>query len=117
MRLLVTRLVALTAFAVGVFAAPAAGQSQKMYKWVDERGKDFGIGRPYLHRDPPHVGPIDGQEYVSRRGSAKTQEAEAATKKKVVRVATRDDRSKAKAKPARAAKLSKTAKLSKGRTM
>jgi hypothetical protein len=91
--------------------------TDKLWKWVDERGKDFGIGRPYLHRDPPHVGPIDGQEYVSRRGSAKTQEAEAATKKKVVRVATRDDRSKAKAKPARAVKLSKTAKLSKGRTM
>jgi hypothetical protein len=85
--------------------------TEKLWKWVDERGKDFGIGRPYLNRDPPHVAPIDGKEYVSRRGSAKTQEAEAATKKKVIRVATRDDRSKAKAKPA------KTARLSKGRTM
>ena len=85
--------------------------TDKLWKWVDEHGKDFGVGRPYLNRDPPHVGPIDGQEYVSRRGSAKTQEAEAATKKKVVRVAARDDRSKAKAKPA------KTARLSKGRTM
>ena len=85
--------------------------TDKLWKWVDEHGKDFGVGRPYLNRDPPHVGPIDGQEYVSRRGSAKTQEAEAATKKKVIRVATRDDRSKAKAKPA------KTARLSKGRTM
>ena len=25
------------------------------------------------HRDPPHVAPIDGQEYASRRGGAKTQ--------------------------------------------
>jgi hypothetical protein len=97
--------------------------TEKHWKWVDERGKDFGIGRPYLNRDPPHVAPIDGQEYVSRRGSAKTQEAEAPTRKKVTRVAARDDRSKAKAKPdktaklSKAAKLSKTAKLSKGRTM
>ena len=91
--------------------------TEKLWKWVDERGKEFGIGRPYLNRDPPHVAPIDGQEYVSRRGGAKTQEAEVtvkkAVKKKVVtRVASRDDhRSKAKAKPA------KTAKLSRGRTM
>jgi hypothetical protein len=84
--------------------------TEKLWKWVDERGKDFGIGRPYLNRDPPHVAPIDGQEYVSRRGSAKTQEAEAVTKK-VTKVAAPDDRSKAKAKPA------KTARLSKGRTM
>ena len=81
--------------------------TEKLWKWVDERGKDFGIGRPYLNRDPPHVAPIDGQEYISRRGGAKTQEAEAPTGKKVAR----DDHSKSKAKPA------KTARLSKGRTM
>ncbi len=85
--------------------------TDKLWKWVDEHGKDFGIGRPYLNRDPPHVAPIDGQEYISRRGSAKTQEAEAATRK-VGPVAAQNDRGKpAKAKPA------KTAKLSKGRTM
>ena len=54
--------------------------TEKLWKWIDERGKDFGIGRPYLDRDPPHVAPIDGQEYVSRRGGAKTQEAEAKPK-------------------------------------
>src|SRR5207248_4256935 len=43
-----------------------------LWKWVDANGKQFGIGRPYLDRDPPHVGPIDGQEYVSRRGGTKT---------------------------------------------
>lgn len=85
--------------------------TEKLWKWIDDRGKDFGIGRPYLNRDPPHVAPIDGQEYVSRRGSAKTQEAEATTTRKVSRLAARDDRSKPKAKPA------KTARLSKGRTM
>jgi hypothetical protein len=108
--------------------------TEKLWKWIDERGKDFGIGRPYLNRDPPHVAPIDGQEYVSRRGGAKTQEAEA-TVKKSNRVAARDDRGKAKsAKTARAkavqakavrtaqakiaqVKSAKTARLAKGRTM
>ena len=31
--------------------------TDKLWKWIDERGKDFGIGRPYLNRDPPHVAP------------------------------------------------------------
>jgi hypothetical protein len=105
--------------------------TEKLWKWIDERGKDFGIGRPYLNRDPPHVAPIDGQEYVSRRGGAKTQEAEA-TPKKGKQLAARGDRGKAKpaktaqAKTAKAkaalariaqAKSAKTARLSKGRTM
>jgi hypothetical protein len=42
--------------------------TEALWKWVDANGKQFGIGRPYLRFDPPHVGPIDGQEYVSRRG-------------------------------------------------
>jgi hypothetical protein len=41
------------------------------WKWVDANGKRYGIGRPYLGHDPPHVGPIDGEEYVSRRGGPK----------------------------------------------
>jgi len=45
--------------------------TEALWKWVDAKGKDFGIGRPYLDRDPPHVGPIDGQEYTSRRGGTK----------------------------------------------
>ena len=76
-----------------------------LWKWVDTNGKDYGIGRPYLDRDPPHVAPIDGKEYVSRRGS-KSQVAEAQAKKgsearkgreaqakKHSRVAAREDRS------------------------
>lgn len=55
--------------------------TEKLWKWVDANGKAFGIGRPYLDRDPPHVAPIDGKEYISRRGTAKTQEAEAKVKK------------------------------------
>ncbi|KRQ97217.1 hypothetical protein [Bradyrhizobium valentinum] len=101
--------------------------TEKLWKWIDERGREFGIGRPYLDRDPPHVAPIDGQEYASRRGGTKTQDAQAKVKKPN-RVAVRDDHSKAKAKrndhssktkQAKAARLpqAKTAKLSKGRTM
>ena len=107
--------------------------TEKLWKWIDANGKDFGIGRPYLDRDPPHVAPVDGQEYVSRRGSAKTQEAEAKVKKddvakarkhadakvkKAIRQAARDDRGKAKqAKTAKIAKTAKTAKLARARTM
>jgi hypothetical protein len=29
---------------------------------------NFGIGRPYLDRDPPHIAPIDGKEYADKRG-------------------------------------------------
>jgi hypothetical protein len=62
-----------------------------LWKWIDAHGKEFGIGRPYLDRDPPHVGPIDGKEYVSRRGE-KPQHAESYAKKRN-RLAARDDRS------------------------
>src|SRR4029453_9923301 len=47
--------------------------TEALWKWVDANGKDYGIGRPYLDRDPPHVAPIDGKEYASRRGGAKAQ--------------------------------------------
>lgn len=46
-----------------------------LWKWVDANGKAYGIGRPYLGRDPPHVGPIDGPEYISRRGTGDRKEA------------------------------------------
>ncbi|MBW7968384.1 hypothetical protein [Bradyrhizobium sp. BR 10289] len=51
-----------------------------LWKWVDANGKALGIGRPYLGRDPPHVGPIDGAEYISKRGVA-TKEASVKPKK------------------------------------
>jgi len=54
--------------------------TELLWKWVDANGKGLGIGRPYLGRDPPHVGPIDGQEYVSRRSGA-TDRKEAANVK------------------------------------
>ena len=64
--------------------------TEGFWKWVDAHGGEFGIGRPYLDRDPPHVGPIDGKEYADHRGGAKAQHAEAEIKKPG-RQAARDD--------------------------
>jgi hypothetical protein len=56
--------------------------SDELWKWIDTRGKQFGIGRPYLDRDPPHVAPIDGKEYANHRGRANKQYAESKTKRR-----------------------------------
>ena len=50
--------------------------TEALWKWVDAKGAEYGIGRPYLDHDPPHVGPIDGKEYVSKRGAPKTASAD-----------------------------------------
>lgn len=66
--------------------------SDKLWKWVDAHGKEFGIGRPYLGRDPPHVAPLDGREYAAHnRGSKQARpDVKKADVKKVKRVAARD---------------------------
>ncbi|OPY96578.1 hypothetical protein A5906_02255, partial [Bradyrhizobium sacchari] len=58
-----------------------------LWKWVDANGKALGIGRPYLGRDPPHVGPIDGAEYISKRGTADRKDVASAKPKKARAVA------------------------------
>jgi len=68
--------------------------TEKLWKWIDANGKDFGIGRPYLDRDPPHVAPTDGKEYASRRGGAKAQHAEAHAKKNKRTAARADHKTK-----------------------
>jgi len=45
--------------------------TEKFWKWIDAHGKEFGIGRPYLGRDPPHVAPIDGREYAAHNRGMK----------------------------------------------
>lgn len=45
-----------------------SSSSDRMWKWIDAHGKEFGIGRPYLDKDPPHIAPIDGKEYADKRG-------------------------------------------------
>ncbi len=47
--------------------------SESLWKWIDAHGKEFGVGRPYLDRDPPHVGPTDGKEYVAHQQGSNAQ--------------------------------------------
>jgi hypothetical protein len=78
----------------GETRAQRTASSEELWKWIDSHEKELGIGRPYLDRDPPHVGPIDGKEYADKRGPAAvrklglqtqdTQEAAAKTKKQTV---------------------------------
>ncbi len=77
--------------------------SENLWKWIDAHGKEFGIGRPYLDKDPAHVGPIDGKEYVDRRGRANAQHARSEVRKPNL-LAVRDDYGIA--KPARTARSS-----------
>jgi hypothetical protein len=62
--------------------------SEKPWNWVDAHGKEFGIGRPYLRRDPPHVAPVDGREYAAHNRGSKQAGSDV---KKVKRVAIRHD--------------------------
>jgi hypothetical protein len=48
-----------------------SASSQELWKWIDTHEKELGVGRPYLAKDPPHVGPIDGKEFADHRGHGK----------------------------------------------
>lgn len=80
--------------------------SEKLWKWIDAQGAEFGIGRPYLDRDPPHVAPIDGKEYAAHH---RTREAKSARSEKHSRLATRAKHN--------GGKRSKTARSSKVKTI
>jgi hypothetical protein len=41
--------------------------TENLWKWIDAHEKEFGLGRPYLDKDPAHVAPIDGKEYATHR--------------------------------------------------
>src|SRR6266487_2823690 len=55
---------------------------ENLWKWIDAHGKEFGIGRPYLDKDAPHVGPIDGKEYADKRGRANAERAGSETNRR-----------------------------------
>ena len=82
--------------------------SEVLWKWIDEHGKEFGIGRPYLDRDRAHVAPIDGQEYADHHRGTKAQHAGSDMRKRN-RLAVRDDHN--------VAKRPRTARSSKVRTI
>jgi hypothetical protein len=88
----------------GATRAQRLSSTETLWKWVDAHGQEFGIGRPYLDRDPPHVAPTDGKEYADHRPGTKSRRAGSAAKPRD-RVTLQDDRSSA--KPARTAKSSK----------
>jgi len=54
--------------------------SEMLWKWIDAHEKELGVGRPYLDRDPPHIGPLNGKEYADKRARAEARRA--ATEKK-----------------------------------
>jgi hypothetical protein len=82
--------------------------SETLWQWVDTHGKEFGIGRPYLGRDPPHVAPIDGKEYADHHSGMKARQASATKPHKGL--ASHDDRSAS--KRARAAASSRVRTIS-----
>jgi hypothetical protein len=67
--------------------------TEKFWKWIDAHGKEFGIGRPYLGRDPPHVAPVDGKEYAAHNPGMKARHADPELKKRT-RLAMRDSAAK-----------------------
>jgi len=79
----------------GATKAQRSISTETFWKWVDAHGQEFGIGRPYLDRDPPHVAPIDGKEYAAHHRGTNAQHAESDMKKRN-RLAVRDDHSVAK---------------------
>jgi len=70
----------------GETRAERSVSTQILWKWIDDHGKEFGIGRPYLDKDPPHVAPIDGEEYAAHRREGHERHA-GSEKKKPTRVA------------------------------
>ncbi len=82
--------------------------SERLWKWVDAHGKEFGVARPYLGFDPPHLAPIDGKEYAAHRGDGETRHAATDAKTRSRHVA-HDNRA--------SVKRAKTAKSSKVRTI
>jgi hypothetical protein len=64
--------------------------SENLWKWIDAHGKELGIGRPYLDKDPAHVTPIDGKEYADHRLGANTAHARSEIRKRNL-LAIRDD--------------------------
>ncbi|MBV8744579.1 MAG: hypothetical protein JO134_06000 [Xanthobacteraceae bacterium] len=56
--------------------------SEQLWKWIDAHGKDLGIGRPYLNKDPGHCAPVDGKEYADHHAKALAQQTHPDAKKK-----------------------------------
>jgi hypothetical protein len=67
----------------GATRADRLASTNILWNWIDANGKNFGIGRPYMGRDPPHVAPIDGEEYAKHHPSRAARQASAAKPRKL----------------------------------
>jgi D-alanyl-D-alanine carboxypeptidase len=85
----------------GETRAQRLASSEALWKWIDAHGKEFGIGRPYLDHDPPHVGPIDGKEYASHHSGTSARE----TSRTRTRHATNSHRATKHARTARSSRV------------
>jgi hypothetical protein len=94
--------------------AERSASSDELWTWIDAHEKEFGIGRPYRDRDPPHVGPIGGMEYIAKRGATNAQRQALKTKAEKPRAGTTGQlaASTRSAKPATPSKLSSLLKQS-----
>jgi D-alanyl-D-alanine carboxypeptidase len=59
--------------------------TENLWKWIDAHENEFGVGRPYLDRDPAHVAPIDGKEYAAHRGAKALHAVSDVKERKAVR--------------------------------
>jgi hypothetical protein len=66
----------------GATRTEQCANSDLLWKWIDAHGQEFGVGRPYLDRDPPHVAPTNGREYVGHRSKGGTKLASLDRKKR-----------------------------------
>jgi hypothetical protein len=73
----------------GATRADRLASTNILWNWVDANGKNFGIGRPYMGRDPPHVAPIDGEEYAKHHPSRAARQASAAKPRNKLAMAAR----------------------------
>jgi D-alanyl-D-alanine carboxypeptidase len=69
----------------GATRAQRLTSTENLWKWIDAHENEFGIGRPYLDRDPPHVAPTDGKEYASHRGTKAVHAVSDVKERKAVR--------------------------------
>jgi hypothetical protein len=60
----------------GETRAERLASSDVMWKWIDAHEQELGIGRPYRDRDAPHVGPLTGTEYFTKRVEPAMRQAE-----------------------------------------
>jgi len=77
--------------------------TETLWKWIDVQGQEFGIGRPYLDHDPPHLAPIDGKEYASHHSEMKARQDKARD-----RVVMRNPRAANRSRTARSSKMRTT---------